>query len=122
MGPSFAWSSLEPCVAVISACLPTLAPLFRLGRIGATSRGTPSGGNELSKSGSKHFQLFSVNRTKGTGFNSEDDEVELTYDVGRGGASDPAVWNKSSSAEQGIVVSTQVSVTRHNRKNPSQGS
>ncbi|KAM0201597.1 hypothetical protein ACHAPI_001642 [Fusarium lateritium] len=86
MGPSFAWSSLEPSVAVISACLPTLAPLFRINRIGSTSRGTPSGGNELSKSGSKHFQLFSVNRTKGTGFQSEDDEVELTYDVGRGGA------------------------------------
>jgi hypothetical protein len=88
----------------------------------ATSRGTPSGGNELSKSGSKHFQLFSVNRTKGTGFNSDDDEVELTYDVGRGGASDPALWNnKASSAEQGIVVSTQVSVTRHDRKCPDGG-
>ncbi|CAF3492895.1 unnamed protein product [Fusarium graminearum] len=119
MGPSFAWSSLEPSVAIISACLPTLAPLFRLGRMNTTSRGTPSGGNELSKSGSKHFQLFSVNRTKGTGFQS-DDEVELTYDVGRGGTSDSAPWNnkenKESSAEQGIVVSTQVSVTRHDRK------
>ncbi|GKU22926.1 unnamed protein product [Fusarium langsethiae] len=120
MGPSFAWSSLEPSVAIISACLPTLAPLFRLGRMNATSRGTPSGGNELSKSGSKHFQLFSVNRTKGTGFHSDDDEVELTYDVGRGGASDSAPCNKNdnkeSSAEQGIVVSTQVSVTRHDKK------
>ncbi|KAM0334941.1 hypothetical protein ACHAPQ_004706, partial [Fusarium lateritium] len=121
MGPSFAWSSLEPSVAVISACLPTLAPLFRINRIGSTSRGTPSGGNELSKSGSKHFQLFSVNRTKGTGFQSEDDEVELTYDVGRGGASEPSAWvgKGDSSAEQGIVVQTQVSVTHHNRKAPS---
>ncbi|KAF5493503.1 Satratoxin biosynthesis SC1 cluster protein 4 [Colletotrichum fructicola] len=32
MGPSFAWSSLEPSVAIISACLPTFAPLFRMGR------------------------------------------------------------------------------------------
>jgi hypothetical protein len=124
MGPSFAWSSLEPSVAVISACLPTLAPLFRINRIGSTSRGTPSGGNELSKSGSKHFQLFSVNRTKGTGFQSEDDEVELTYDVGRGGTSEPSAWGgkSDSSAEQGIVVQTQVSVTHHDRKTPSTSS
>ncbi|KAF4413910.1 hypothetical protein CFRS1_v008429 [Colletotrichum fructicola] len=32
MGPSFAWSSLERSVAIISACLPTFAPLFRMGR------------------------------------------------------------------------------------------
>ncbi|KAI6765462.1 hypothetical protein HG530_006532 [Fusarium avenaceum] len=123
MGPSFAWSSLEPSVAVISACLPTLAPLFRINRIGSTSRGTPSGGNELSKSGSKHFQLFSVNRAKGTGFQSDDDEVELTYDVGRGGTSEPTAWGgKSTNAEPGIVVQTQVSVTHHDRKTPSTSS
>lgn len=123
MGPSFAWSSLEPSVAVISACLPTLAPLFRINRIGSTSRGTPSGGNELSKSGSKHFQLFSVNRAKGTGFQSDDDEVELTYDVGRGGTSEPSAWGgKSANAEQGIVVQTQVSVTHHDKKTPSTSS
>ncbi|KAH7250987.1 hypothetical protein BKA59DRAFT_491589 [Fusarium tricinctum] len=123
MGPSFAWSSLEPSVAVISACLPTLAPLFRINRIGSTSRGTPSGGNELSKSGSKHFQLFSVNRAKGTGFQSDDDEVELTYDVGRGGTSEPLAWGgKSTNAEQGIVVQTQVSVTHHDKKTPSTSS
>ncbi|KAI4719851.1 hypothetical protein E4T48_03946 [Aureobasidium sp. EXF-10727] len=28
-GPAFGWSSLEPSVAIISACLPTFAPLFR---------------------------------------------------------------------------------------------
>ncbi|KAF4424714.1 hypothetical protein F53441_14224 [Fusarium austroafricanum] len=116
MGPSFAWSSLEPSVVVISACLPTLAPLFHIKCINS-SRGTPSGPTDLSKSGSKHFQLFSVNRTKGNEFGS-DDEVELTYDVGRGGTSDASVWKNqgSSSAEQGIVVQTQVSITHANRR------
>ncbi|CCT75883.1 related to integral membrane protein [Fusarium fujikuroi] len=118
MGPSFAWSSLEPSVAVISACLPTLAPLFRIKRINSTSRGTPSGPTDLSKSGSKHFQLFSVNRTKGGAFGSDDDEVELTYDVGRGGTGDGSIWKNQggSAAEQGIVVQTQVSVTHQDRK------
>ncbi|KAI5197320.1 hypothetical protein AUEXF2481DRAFT_9521 [Aureobasidium subglaciale EXF-2481] len=29
LGPAFGWSSLEPSIAIISACLPTFAPLFR---------------------------------------------------------------------------------------------
>ncbi|KAF4980833.1 hypothetical protein FZEAL_3249 [Fusarium zealandicum] len=124
MGPSFAWSSLEPSVAVISACLPTLAPLFRINRIGSTSRGTPSGKNELSKSGSRHFQLFSSNRTQGNEFHSDDDEVELTYNVGSGDAGEPSIWRGKGSpdTEQGIIVQTRVSVTRYNRKNTSAGS
>ncbi|KAG5790479.1 hypothetical protein H9Q69_010460 [Fusarium xylarioides] len=117
MGPSFAWSSLEPSVAVISACLPTLAPLFRIKRINSTSRGTPSGPTDLSKSGSKHFQLFGVNRTKGNASGGDDDEVELTYDVGRGGTENGSIWKNQggSAAEQGIVVQTQVLVTHQDR-------
>ncbi|KAJ5315592.1 hypothetical protein N7476_005899 [Penicillium atrosanguineum] len=30
MGPVFIWSTIEPCVAVVCACLPHLAPLARL--------------------------------------------------------------------------------------------
>ncbi|KAM0351009.1 hypothetical protein ACHAPU_002787 [Fusarium lateritium] len=120
MGPSFAWSSLEPSVAIISACLPTLAPLFRLNRMGSTSRSTPSNNNELSHAASKRFQLFSGNRNNGTELQSEDDELELTYNVGRGGSSEHTAWGDKSisNAEQGIVVQTQVSVTRHDRKCP----
>jgi hypothetical protein len=59
-----------------------------------------------------------VSRTKGNAFGSDDDEVELTYDVGRGGTGDGSIWKNqgSSAAEQGIVVQTQVSVTHQDRR------
>ena len=104
-------------MAIISACLPTLAPLFRMNRTGLTSRGTPSGQNELSKSGSKHFPLFSASRSKGHEFHSDDDEVELTCGVASGEASGGTCWSKGSGGtERGITVETLISVTRRDRE------
>ncbi|OLN83274.1 hypothetical protein CCHL11_03007 [Colletotrichum chlorophyti] len=45
MGPVFIWSAIEPSVAIVSACLPHLAPLRRLvrHRISSTNRSGHSG-------------------------------------------------------------------------------
>lgn len=133
MGPSFAWSSLEPSVAVISACLPTFAPLFRMGRKG-TSRNSPypgyagersgavSGGTGRGAMGSHHAAGVRLSRSntgafgkgRGSGGHAgiEDDEVELTCKVTCGDtmSSRDAGSKGSSDYDRGIMVRTQVSV------------
>ncbi|GKZ31974.1 hypothetical protein AbraIFM66950_000973 [Aspergillus brasiliensis] len=47
MGPLFIWSSIEPSVAIVCACLPHLGPLARLTRIRILSS-QGSKGNQLS--------------------------------------------------------------------------
>ncbi|KAI5196665.1 hypothetical protein E4T39_07678 [Aureobasidium subglaciale] len=48
LGPAFGWSSLEPSIAIISACLPTFAPLFRGLRKRSASKLGKSGQNSHS--------------------------------------------------------------------------
>ena len=57
MGPVFIWSTIEPSVAIVCACLPHLAPLVRIAhrsisssyrsRRDTTGKGTGSGGRAL---------------------------------------------------------------------------
>ncbi|KAF6830169.1 integral membrane protein pth11-like protein [Colletotrichum musicola] len=135
MGPSFAWSSLEPSVAVISACLPTFAPLFRtwMGRRKGSSQNSPypgyagersgavSGGTGRGAMGSHHAAGSRLSRTATGGFGMglgnaghsriEDDEVELTCKVTCGDTVSSHAGSKGSSDyERGIMVRTQVSV------------
>ncbi|KAK6199038.1 hypothetical protein LQW54_010166 [Pestalotiopsis sp. IQ-011] len=113
LGPAFGWSSLEPSVAIISACLPTYAPLFRglknrTGKSsnshGYNSRGTGPG---LSHSqppgfiqGQSHFRI-------------EDDEVELTdknhYRSTQ--RSHSSSVSRPSTDDHGITVKTQIQVS-----------
>lgn len=57
MGPGMAWSSLEPSAAIISACLPTFASLFRKGRVMNTVAGGGGGG------GARTFVVRSASRS-----------------------------------------------------------
>jgi len=72
LGPSFGWSSLEPSVAIISACLPTFAPLFR----GIRNK------DSSAKSGGTSDQLKTIgqisNRHGQSHIRIEDEELELT--------------------------------------------
>ncbi|CAI0645317.1 unnamed protein product [Colletotrichum noveboracense] len=129
MGPSFAWSSLEPSVAIISACLPTFAPLFRMGRskssksppypyAGEHSAGISGNGGQRSRNahGSQLARAsvggFGLSRSQAGHTRLEDDEVELTCKVTSGDtiSSHGAESKGSSDYERGIVVRTQVSV------------
>ncbi|OHW92527.1 integral membrane protein, partial [Colletotrichum incanum] len=93
MGPSFAWSSLEPSVAVISACLPTFAPLFRtcMGRVKSSRNGpypypgersggpSATGGPRSQQSHGKHLSRnggngFALGRSNAAHSKLEDDE------------------------------------------------
>ncbi|KAF9876561.1 integral membrane protein pth11-like protein [Colletotrichum karsti] len=132
MGPGFAWSSLEPSVAIISACLPTYAPLFRMGR-NKSSKSSPypypserSGG--ASGNGGARSQNARGTHPSGSGFGPnrsggrsvvEDDEVELTCKVTCGDttSSHGSEGKDSSDCERGIRVKTQVSVVSYTQDN-----
>lgn len=118
MGPSMAWSSLEPMVAIISACLPTLAPLFRVSRdTESSAKNSGSAGNDQSKmmgSQNGRYALSSNNRSNGGRMRLNDDEVELTCTAERGEHVTRLGTNGGNSDEEmedgGIIVQTQVSV------------
>ncbi|KAH6977356.1 hypothetical protein BKA56DRAFT_732660 [Ilyonectria sp. MPI-CAGE-AT-0026] len=97
MGPTMAWSSIEPSIAIVSACLPTFAPLFRF--------------NRPHRSGSNPYYISdkTVASRKGTQVATvEDDEVELTCKVvARDAASSQGSDSKRNSTEErGIVPNT----------------
>ncbi|KAI5467618.1 hypothetical protein BGZ63DRAFT_371683 [Mariannaea sp. PMI_226] len=122
MGPSFAWSSIEPSVAIISACLPTLAPLFRLGRKRGTNSSPYYVSNRSGQSGTGNPHSRNVVGRFNAGHSRiDDDEVELTYKVqggkrgGDGSSSHGADSQGSSEYDRGITIKTQVMVSSQGR-------
>lgn len=95
MGPLFIWSTVEPGVAIITACLPHLAPLFKLATRKMTSynseitgaggaSGKPqrlgSGSGRQRRSGNREPNLDFGLTSLGT--QAYDDEIGLTNYVG----------------------------------------
>ncbi|ATZ45899.1 hypothetical protein BCIN_01g05960 [Botrytis cinerea B05.10] len=117
LGPAFGWSSLEPSVAIIGACLPTYAPLFRGIRNVGSNTGT-------SQKGSHHMNLSQPQKflKQQSHFRIEEsDEVELTnkksYFQSMGGSRDGGSLEsddgeRSSRDARGITVTSQVQVVR----------
>ncbi|GKT40187.1 satratoxin biosynthesis SC1 cluster protein 4 [Colletotrichum spaethianum] len=139
MGPSFAWSSLEPSVAIISACLPTFAPIFRtcMGRV-KSSRNSPypypsersggpsgTGGLRSQQNNGKHARNgvngFALGRSGAGHSKLEDDEVELTYKTTCGDTTSSRGEERKDSLdyEPEINVKTQVSVVSYSKENNS---
>ncbi|KAH7120219.1 hypothetical protein B0J13DRAFT_599485 [Dactylonectria estremocensis] len=129
IGPTLAWSSIEPSVGIISACLPTFAPLFRFNhssrsnsnpyytkdKTEASRRGTMIASNMRSP----RFGISSPSRNN-TSHVMEEDEVELTCKVGCGDTvsslGQESKRNSADERERGIVVYTHVSVVSSERK------
>ncbi|WZH48505.1 pth11-like integral membrane protein [Fusarium acuminatum] len=133
MGPVFIWSDLEPCIAIVSACLPHLAPLRHIIRDKISSsfgsergKGTGDsskrwGGGESSSKG----PMFTYGGTKYFGggdklkLGDNDDEVELTNRVTTGSQAGRQASSRSSSAEnvtdQSIYVQTSYTQTTEHR-------
>ncbi|KAH6991141.1 hypothetical protein BKA56DRAFT_628522 [Ilyonectria sp. MPI-CAGE-AT-0026] len=121
MGPSFAWSSIEPSVAIISACLPTLAPLFRMGRNKSTSSPYYVSGDRTGQSATGNLHSRNVHGRYNAGHSRiEDDEVELTYKVQGGDSSSNRSPESQGSSEydRNIMVKTHVSVVTQGREDP----
>ncbi|KAK7425719.1 hypothetical protein QQZ08_007818 [Neonectria magnoliae] len=121
MGPSFAWSSIEPSVAIISACLPTLAPLLRMGRNKSTSNPYYVS-DRMGQSGTENHHSRNVAGRFNAGHSRiEDDGVELTHKVQGGDSSSSRGPESQGSSEydRNITVKTQVSVITQGRGDPS---
>ncbi|PQE09656.1 integral membrane protein [Rutstroemia sp. NJR-2017a BVV2] len=115
LGPAFGWSSLEPSVAIIGACLPTFAPLFRgIRNKGSNSSGKGSHLVNLSATPNflkqqSHFRI------------EESDEVELTnksyfQSVGESRDGEGSVGSEDVERDiRGITVTSQVQVVSNRR-------
>ncbi|GKU03845.1 pth11 integral membrane protein [Fusarium langsethiae] len=135
MGPIFIWSDLEPCIAIVSACLPHLAPLRHILRqklssaFGAEGTGsgndTVTGGKVWKDSGSNSNRpLFTYGGSKYFGgerlrLGDHDGEVELTNRVAAGPGTANIRCGSSDSTEDGskheIHVQTSYTQTRERR-------
>ncbi|KAE8151512.1 hypothetical protein BDV25DRAFT_128685 [Aspergillus avenaceus] len=99
IGDAMIWSNVEPCIGIVSACLPTLrpllrrVPLFRMCGFSTNSgdaRGSGTGAQsfpydrEESTSASATRSGYRSVGSKRNQFRPEEDEIFLTTDVGRG--------------------------------------
>ncbi|KAF4973592.1 hypothetical protein FSARC_166 [Fusarium sarcochroum] len=123
MGPIFIWSDLEPCIAIVSACLPHLAPLRHIVRDKISSTFGSNGGGQTG-TGSKQWKdggssskgpMFTYGGSKYFGggerlkLGDNDDEVELTNRVTAG----PALGNAPSSSSSSTENVTKQSIHVH---------
>ncbi|KAJ6156755.1 hypothetical protein N7497_005640 [Penicillium chrysogenum] len=97
MGKFFVWSSVEPCIGILCACLPTLHPLLRL--VVARVFGTSTGSDVLSRHAKGHNQ---ANATAGPSEapNRQSAVIAVASSI------IPEAGNGATSAESQIPVST----------------
>ncbi|KAI0179891.1 hypothetical protein GGR52DRAFT_568658 [Hypoxylon sp. FL1284] len=100
----FLWSSVEPAVGIVSACLPSLRPLYRRARGKLTSsnntarNGSSAAWGAKSSRGPNSYVRFGDNESR----SATDDEVALTS-ISRGpGGSDVAI------PKNGIMVRSEI--------------
>ncbi|KAK8021971.1 hypothetical protein PG993_012738 [Apiospora rasikravindrae] len=114
-GPGMGWSCIEPSTAIITACLPTLAPLFRKNKpaTGGSSNNyyrSADGGTKATRRG----DVCAAERGQQEWDKIDDDEIELTGNQ-RMRASSYSPSGKMDDdmvhSDGGITVETQVDVS-----------
>ncbi|KAF2138879.1 uncharacterized protein K452DRAFT_311331 [Aplosporella prunicola CBS 121167] len=124
MGPVFIWSSVEPAIGIVSACLPTLGPLFHFARdrsYGSSSNnrsgytphtGASAGWRNKSNSGAQATfgggRFFRDDKTDT--FVREEDEINLTSIAA--GPPDHRTYSAGGSLEEGLPEHGIVATTR----------
>ncbi|KAF2139481.1 uncharacterized protein K452DRAFT_61114 [Aplosporella prunicola CBS 121167] len=89
IGPAFVWTTVEPAVGIVSACLPTFRPLFRKAKaLGSTipriSMPTyPSSSQRTASEPKTWHRQTEIELGEGRGY--DDDEARLTSNVSGGG-------------------------------------
>ncbi|KAE8160216.1 hypothetical protein BDV40DRAFT_314030 [Aspergillus tamarii] len=108
IGDAMIWSNVEPCIGIVSACLPTLRPLLRqipqlrlwgiFGSSGLTRdyKMTGEGTSGTGLQGTGNQSAYRSSNGKKHRYWPEEDEIYLTTDVGR--ASSPR-------REEGVIPS-----------------
>ncbi|KAL4864945.1 hypothetical protein BDV12DRAFT_200663 [Aspergillus spectabilis] len=94
IGDAMIWSNVEPCIGIVSACLPTLRPFLRripqLRLFGSTPFSANRRSSKPTNPSEPDSITASANRSayrsttgKRGHFRPEEDEISLTTDVGR---------------------------------------
>ncbi|KAJ0414238.1 hypothetical protein BJY00DRAFT_318998 [Aspergillus carlsbadensis] len=116
IGDAMIWSNVEPCMGIVSACLPTLRPLLRhipglRGLTGSSQGNRPSPSTnpkaEDSMTASAHRSAHRSGPSKRGHFRPEDDEIWLTTDVGRD-RRDETCSAKSSGSQEAVAMQIRV--------------
>lgn len=112
MSQGFVWSSIEPNIGIVCACLPTLYPLFRqwLPRLFPGGSVTPSSqryGTGPSKLRSQNSDFYALNDRKIKLVNKSDDEMGLTNEF-RGGQR--ATPNHDDSGDDGGLAGHHMNI------------
>ncbi|PTU22027.1 hypothetical protein P175DRAFT_0477858 [Aspergillus ochraceoroseus IBT 24754] len=119
IGDAMIWSNVEPCIGIVSACLPTLRPLVRhipklsIWESFNSSRNSKPGTKDTpgsmpdSISASANRSAYRSANSKRNQFRPEEDEIYLTTDVARTnslrGGKSAAPSNGSTSSSQDPV-------------------
>ncbi|KAL3464473.1 hypothetical protein BJX64DRAFT_298296 [Aspergillus heterothallicus] len=121
IGDAMIWSNVEPCIGIVSACLPTLRPLLRhipqLRRLLGNSSSPLS--DNVGKSNNPNINndtmIASANRSayrsgpsKRGHFRPEEDEIYLTTDVGGAGRRDETASAKSLTSREAVPMQIRV--------------
>lgn len=116
LGPGFGWSCIEPSVAIITACLPTLAPLFRKSQPSSQAYNYYRSGSDPRQDRS-HPHRGDISAERGEQWTKmEEDEIELTRNNRRESYS-PSGKTDSHLRHDGVItVSTQVDVSSSSQK------
>ncbi|KAL4778005.1 hypothetical protein BJX76DRAFT_366907 [Aspergillus varians] len=122
IGDAMIWSNVEPCIGIVSACLPTIRPLLRqIPRLGlfSSSRNTRSNsqgfsaGPDSAIANSGNQSAYRSGNGKRGHFRPEEDEIYLTTDVGRGSVlrrDDEAGRSEESVAQRFEPIPMQIRV------------
>ncbi|KAK8117321.1 uncharacterized protein PG998_005602 [Apiospora kogelbergensis] len=116
LGPGFGWSCIEPSVAIITACLPTLAPLFRKSQPSSQAYNYYRSCSDPRQDRS-HPHRGDISAERGEQWTKmEEDEIELTRNNRRESYS-PSGKTDSHLRHDGVItVSTQVDVSSSSQK------
>ncbi|KAL4876880.1 hypothetical protein BJY04DRAFT_138127 [Aspergillus karnatakaensis] len=127
IGDAMIWSNVEPCIGIVSACLPTLRPLlrqipqlrgrglFNSNRYSASAKNskaiTPRTGDDSMIASANRSAYRAAPGKKGH-FRPEEDEIYLTTNVGRGdgpqGRNDDTSSARSDGSQDGIPLQIKV--------------
>ncbi|CEL11564.1 hypothetical protein ASPCAL14665 [Aspergillus calidoustus] len=116
IGDAMIWSNVEPCIGIVSACLPTLRPLLRhipalRGLTGSSQkiRGndstSPTAGGSMTASANR--SAYRSGPSKRGHFRPGEDEILLTTDVG-GERRDETASAKTSGSQETVAMQIRV--------------
>ncbi|GAB1210520.1 hypothetical protein APSETT445_009314 [Aspergillus pseudonomiae] len=125
IGDAMIWSNVEPCIGIVSACLPTLRPLLRQipqlrvwGLFGSSGlsgnyKMTGDGTSGTGQQDTGNRSAYRSSTGKKQRFWPEDDEIYLTTDVRRAAREEGVIPSNGSAASSQEPIAMQIRVKQN---------